>query len=124
MRWREAQALRAEGHLQEALEALSGCLDRDRRSRHKTLLKMAKIYFEIKEYQRVIECSKKAAQFFKAVYQNPLKEAMYLEALGRFMLGEVTKARELISSLKSDGFKYPGFRKNYSIIMAKKEGNA
>ncbi len=124
VRWREAEALMAKGSPDEALNALSACLEKDRRSRHKTLLKMAKIYFELKQYQGVIECAKKAAQFFKVTYQNPLQEATYLEALSRYMLGETEKAKELVVSLKREGFKYPGFKKNYSIITGKKAGNA
>ena len=124
VRWREAQALSLKGCIKDALEVLDSCLERDKRSRHKTLLKMAKLYFENEEYQKVIECSKKASQFFKSVYQNPLREAIYLEALARFMLGEADRARDLVNWLKRDGFKYPGFRKNYTLIMGKSGGNA
>ena len=124
VRWREAEALLAKGEAEDALLALSSCLERDRRSRHKTLLKMAKIYFKLKEYHKVIEYAKKGGHFFKTTYQNPLNEAKYLEALSRYMLGEKERARELITQLKRDGFKFPGFKKNYRIIMGQIGGNA
>ncbi|OCC14961.1 hypothetical protein DBT_1756 [Dissulfuribacter thermophilus] len=113
VRWREAEALVFMGKKEDAISVLNKALERDNRSRHKTLLRLSRIECSLGHFDAAILSAKKAAQFYRNTYGNPLKEADFLIAIAMFNKGEHERALHLMEGLKQDADKIPGFSKTY-----------
>ena len=117
VRWRRADILSAMNRHHEALVTLEGALDRDGMSKHKTLLRMSRIYYSLSGYEKALGCAKKASIFFEKRYGNRLKDADFLEAVCMLGLGKCHAARLKLEDLEREGFSSPGFRK--ALVDAK-----
>lgn len=115
--WRRADILVAMDRRAEALMTLEAGLERDSMSKHKTLLRMARIHYGSGAYRKAVSCAKKADSFFKQKYGNPLKDAAFLEALCLHAQGEHTHALEMLRQLAKEGFSAPGFKRAMSDVQ-------
>jgi len=110
VRWRRADILVALDRKLEALSTLEGALDRDGISRHKTLLRIARIRYSLGEYENGLSAARKAAVFYRQRYGNELLEASFLEAVCKLGMGQCHQARVLLEDLQRQGFSCAGFR--------------
>ncbi len=117
VRWRKADILVALDKHEEAILTLEKALDRDGNSRHKTLLRMARIHYSQSNFDKALSCAKRAGQFFQKRYGNKLEEATFLTALCHLGKGNCTMAKSILESLSMQGFSCPGFRK--ALLKAK-----
>ncbi len=118
VRWRRADILSALGRPKEALSTLEEALDRDGISKHKTLLRIARLRYGLGEYDNALLAAKKATSFYSHRYGNDLKDARFMEAICHLGIGNPHKAKQILESLRREGFSCPGFTK--ALIETKK----
>ena len=118
VRWRRADILVALGRYSEALITLEKGIDKDSISRHKTLLRMARIHYSCGAWEKTESCAKKADHFFRKRFGNELKEAAFILALTLHAKGNHAQAMELMKRLEANGFSCPGFKK--AVIQIRK----
>lgn len=107
-RWTEADTLCALGRYDDAKSVLSACNGRDRRSRHKGLIRLCKIHYLLGEYGDVVACAREADRFFRDKWTNACAEALFWQALGALRAGELREARRAADELCTF---QPGFPK-------------
>ena len=111
VRWRRSDILVSLGRYEEALKTLEGALDKDGISRHKTLLRMARINYRLGSFSKALSDAKRAASFYKQRYLNELHEALFLQSLCYIGMQRIDRARHILEDLARQGFAYPGFNK-------------
>lgn len=100
-RWTEADVCCAAGDLQKAKQVLKASLQYDTRSKHKTLIKLAKIEYLLRDFQSAAECARKAGRFFQEKWGNVYGHAIFWQALSAFNLNERETALKLAHELKN-----------------------
>ena len=119
VRWRRSDILVALKKHEEALRTLEEGLDKDGISRHKTFLRIARIHYSMREYDKAISAAEKAAQFYQKKFGNELKDAAFVQAVSLLGLKEACNAKMLLENLLKQGYSCPGFRK--ALLTAQKE---
>jgi len=107
VRWTEADALCAMKRLAQAKAALLKAQERDSRSRHKTLMKLARIEYSTGNFENAFKCSAAASRFFEENWGHPFFEALFWQAVCSYRLGDLEKARALAHELKAHNPRYP-----------------
>ena len=107
-RWTEADVLCAMGKYDQARTVLETCIQRDRRSRHKGLIRLCRIVYLLGDYRSVMEHAREADRFFRELWANPCADALFWLAAGAMRAGEVEQARS--SALALSDFQ-PGYPK-------------
>lgn len=121
IQWTRADVLIAGGRNQEALKLLEKEAERDRRSRHKSLLRIARIHLTRGDYKKGLEAAGKADIFCQETYGNGSNEAKFWQAACLFRMGHYDKAEEITNELSRCNFSFPNFRKLVTLIHEKKE---
>lgn len=100
VRWTEAEALCALDRTDEARKALLSATERDRLSRHKTLLRLAEIEMDAGRFDKAKTHAEAADRFFREKWGNPCLEAQF--RLGRASLesGDRTSAASALKLLE------------------------
>lgn len=106
-RWTEADVLCAMRRFGEAAEVLEKSQARDARSRHKSLIKLAKIHYLLKNYQDTFDCSERAIRFFSEKWGNDFREGLFWKSLAAFRLGRRDEALKIAEDLKAQSRFYP-----------------
>lgn len=106
-RWTEADALCAAGRFEPAKKVLSHCADRDSRSRHISLIRLAKIEYKLHNYEPAMEHAGRACEFFTATFGNPYFEGLFWQSLCAFKAGRVQTAQSLFQELSSQCRYFP-----------------
>ena len=101
VRWTEAEVLCALNRLPEAKQVLSRALERDSRSRHKTLIRLCKIEYLLGETHEAAGHAADADRFFREKWGNPCADGLFWQAACALKLGELEKARTLAEELKA-----------------------
>lgn len=101
VRWTEADVLCALGDYDRARAVLRQALERDNRSRHKTLLRLCKIEYLLGETREAAGHAAEAERFFREKWGNPYGEGLFWQAACALKLGENEKARRLAEELKA-----------------------
>jgi tetratricopeptide (TPR) repeat protein len=115
--WRRADILVAMGRNSEALMTLESALERDRISKHKTLMRMARIHYGQGSYSKALAYAKKADLFYQQRFGNRLSDALFMEALCLHATGDHQQALERLQALRRDGFSAPGFSKALRLVQ-------
>ena len=117
-RWTEADVLCALGRYDRAKEVLAACNERDKRSRHKGLLRVAKIEYLLGNYVQGAEAAREADRFFREKWGNAYHHGLFWQALNTFRAGDIQDAKRIASTLRE---LFPGFPK-LDRLMAMMEG--
>lgn len=106
-RWTEADVLAARGEIQRARKVLEQAAERDRKGRHKALLRLVKLDFQAGEYQQCLEWAEQADRFFRQTYQNPCADALFWKAGALLRLGRIPEAAQTTKKLEEFRPGYP-----------------
>ena len=101
VRWTEADICCALGKIEKARQILTQGLERDRLSRHKTLIRLARIEYHCGNFEQVALHAAQADSFFREKWGNHYDEGLFWQALGQFRLGDPGKARKLALQLEA-----------------------
>ncbi len=93
---------------------LLNSIQRDKRSKHKSLIRLAKINFQKKNYQKSLEYAKQAVEFHQTTYTNPDSDGLFWQAASLLMLGKEDEAMKIADELQA-------FRPEYPFINKLKE---
>jgi tetratricopeptide (TPR) repeat protein len=109
VRWTEADVLCALGRLPEAKQVLVRALERDNRSRHKTLVRLCRIEYLQGETRKAGEHAAEADRFFREKWGNPCADGLFWQAACALRLGEREAAAKLAEELRA-------FRPNHELL--------
>jgi tetratricopeptide (TPR) repeat protein len=99
-RWTEADVLCAAGQFDRAVQVLTESSARDSRSKHVSLLRLAKICYSQGQYETGAAHAGKAVAFFSEKWGNPYYEGLFWQALCAFKAGRHQQARTLVEELE------------------------
>lgn len=101
VRWTEADVLCAAGQYEEALRVLSDCVNRDGFSRHKGLLRMARIAYLLNRFDQCATHADAARQFYREKWTNDCNEGLFWLAAANLRQGRVDEAYRLAGELET-----------------------
>jgi len=116
VRWTEADVLVAAGRRQKALQVLAATAERDRRSRHKSLVRMARIQLTLGRCAEAEQSSREAAEFCRDNFGNPSHEALFWQAAALYKLQRPGDALHIIDELEKHHFRYPNFSRLKKLV--------
>ena len=99
VRWTEADVLCAAKQYDAALKVLAGCVSRDGFSRHKGLLRMARIAYLLGRFQEAVNHAEAARNFYRDKWINDCHEGLLWSAAASLRLGDIDRAAELTRTL-------------------------
>lgn len=120
VRWTEADALCSLKRWNEAREVLRRALERDGRSRHKTLIRLCRIEYLLGETAKAFDHAAEADRFFREQWGNPCADALFWMAACALKAGDRDKARSLAEELQA--FR-PGYEK-LDLLLSKTQGSS
>lgn len=106
-RWTEADVHVALGDLDKACKVLVKSQERDSRSRHKALVKLARIEYHRGNFEAALGHCDAADRFFREKWKNPCLEALFWGALSAYRAGQEARAEELLKTLEAHAPYYP-----------------
>ncbi|MBW1982937.1 MAG: tetratricopeptide repeat protein [Deltaproteobacteria bacterium] len=106
-RWTEADILCALQRFPEARKALLESAERDNRSRHKALIRLAKLEYLLGNFKESKDYARAAGKFVNQTWGGFLDDAAFWEAVNCYRMQEHEKARELARELKERNPRYP-----------------
>lgn len=109
VRWTEADVLVVRGQKQEALRLLAQTAERDRRGRHKALMRMARIHLTGGEPAKALDLARQAADFCRETFGKEAHEALFWQAASCYRLERHQDAMRLVETLEQSNFRYPHF---------------
>ncbi len=118
VRWTEADVLAASGKVSEALHILQQSSERDKRSRHVSLIRMSRLLLGLHRYEQALNAAVLAVRFCVETYGNPAKEAQFWQAASLHLLARNGEALEIITTLETGHFQYPHFRRLVDTVKA------
>ena len=98
--WTESDVLSRLKDYAGAKNVLSRSLERDNRSKHKTLVRLAKLEYLLGNYDRTLACARQANTFFEEKWGNPCADGLFWQALGAYRMGDFDLALKTASRLK------------------------
>jgi tetratricopeptide (TPR) repeat protein len=116
VRWTEADVLVARGQREKALKVLAATAERDRRSRHKALIRMARIQLTTGEWEDALRLSSEAVEFCRKSFGNPSHEALFWQAAALYRLERFSESLEIITELEEHRFRYPNFNRLAGLV--------
>lgn len=120
VRWTEADAYCNAKDFNRAERVLKSCLERDRLSKHKTLMRLTKIAYLKKEFEAAMTHAGQAAAFFQEKWGNPYYEGLLWQAVSALRLGKVEMAEGFALELKANCRNYPKLDQVLSMIEDEK----
>lgn len=105
--WTESEVRCALKDFKGAVAALKVSAGHDHRSRHKSLIRLAKIEYFLGDYAATAECGRQASAFFQEHYGNTYREGLFWQALGAFRDGRLSEARSITRSLMEENLNFP-----------------
>jgi tetratricopeptide (TPR) repeat protein len=106
-RWTEADVLCALRDFQGARRVLLQSMERDKRSGHKALIRLARIEYLGADFHKSMRYAKAAGEFFHEAWGGILDDAVFWQALNAYRLDDHEKATELATDLKERNPRYP-----------------
>lgn len=107
-RWTEADTLCAMKRFERARTVLSAAAERDNRSRHKSLIRLAKIDYLLGDYRAGLNHAAEADRFFRQRWGNAYGHGLFWQALNAFRAGDLDAACALAAELHDH---FPGYPK-------------
>ena len=106
-RWTEADVLAARGEIQRARKVLEQAAERDRKGRHKALLRLIRLDFQAGDYHQCLIWAEQAEAFFRQTYGNPCADALFWKAGALIRLNRMDEARQATAELEAFRPGYP-----------------
>jgi len=106
-RWTEADVWCDAGDFKKAKHILIRSQEADRRSKHKALIRLAKIEYLLQNFEDSLKHAEKACRFFNEKWGNVYDDGLFWQALNYHRLGNNKKARGLAQELKDSSPRYP-----------------
>ena len=106
-RWTEADVLCALHRFTDAEQVLKSSCEKDMRSKHKSLIRLAKIYYIQRNFSKAAGSAKDAVDFFHMQWGNPYREGIFWQAIATLRAGRVQKAEDLALELQEQCPNYP-----------------
>lgn len=106
-RWTEADVLAVCGEVQRARKVLEQAAERDRKGRHKALLRLVRLDFQAEDYQQCLAWAEEADRFFRQTYGNPCADALFWKAGTLIRLSRLDEARKITAELERFRPGYP-----------------
>jgi tetratricopeptide (TPR) repeat protein len=107
VRWTEADLLVALGRGKEAEEVLTRSAERDRRSRHKALLRLAYLHYRQGLAEQALEKAREANRFYRQTYGNECQDALFWIVGCLHKLGRRDEALRTLAELEGLNPQYP-----------------
>ncbi len=107
VRWTEADLLIALGREKEAEEVLVRSAERDRRSRHKSLLRLVHLHYKQGLASRALEEAEAANRFYRETFGNECQDALFWIAGCLHKLGRTEEAVRTVAELERLNPEYP-----------------
>jgi tetratricopeptide (TPR) repeat protein len=107
VRWTEADVLCQLKDFGGAKRALMRSLERDNRSRHKALVRLAKIEYLLQDFRNSMKYAVEAAEFFSKKWGNFFDDGLFWQSISAYRLGDREKARQLALDLQTHNPRYP-----------------
>jgi len=120
VRWTEADVLLARGETQQARKILEQAAERDRKGRHKALLRLARLDFQAGDYPRCLDWTEQADAFFRQVYTNPCADALFWKAGALIRLRRKEEARRTVKELEDCRPGYPFLPRLRELLVEKR----
>jgi tetratricopeptide (TPR) repeat protein len=99
-RWTEADVLCAAGRFDGAVQVLTETADRDSRSKHVALIRLAKICYSRGQFESGAGHAGRAVDFFNEKWGNLFYEGLFWQALCAFKAGRKQQAETLVAELE------------------------
>lgn len=106
VRWTEADVLFTLGRKDQARAVLRKSADKDRRSKHRSLIRLAKMAFLERNYTEAASCAEESVRFHRETYGTPDADGLFWQAASCLRLGDIGMADTLTDELAA--FR-PGF---------------
>lgn len=119
-RWTEADVLCTLRQYDRAKTILTASAQRDRRSRHKSLMRVAKIEYMLGNYTEGARHAEAADRFFRQNWNNAYGTGLFWQALCHFRAGSTRKARELALELEAHFSRFPKLDRLLELVGADK----
>ncbi|MEA1966767.1 MAG: tetratricopeptide repeat protein [Thermodesulfobacteriota bacterium] len=120
-RWTEADVLCALQKFNNAKQVLKKSMERDNRSRHKSLIRLVKIEYLQRDFKNAMEHASEAVLFFREKWQNPYGEGLFWQSLAAFRLGHQNKAEKIALELQQNCRFYPKLDRLLAMIKNEKK---
>ena len=105
--WTEADILVSLGDYAGARRVLGKSKERDSRSKHKTLIRLAKLEYALGHFDLTRKFAREAAGFYEKRWGNLFADGLFWHALGAYRLGFTDEARKLVHELGEVFQDYP-----------------
>ncbi len=115
IRWTEADILCAQNRADDARKVLLHCAEKDRMSRHKALIRLAKLEYREGFFERCEKCASAADSFFRERWGAPYIEGCFWRALAFLEAGDRKKAEKLARTMEKH---YPRARRLQQLSEA------
>ena len=109
-RWTESDVWIALKDIGNAKKVLTECIDKDARSKHKTLIRLAKINYMLGDFSASLKSAEEAGRFFSEKWGNVLDDALFWQAVNSYRLGDLASALNHALELKAINSRYPKLR--------------
>jgi tetratricopeptide (TPR) repeat protein len=106
-RWTEADVWCAEGNLEKAKQVLIACQEKDTRSRHKALIRLAKIEYLLRDYELCLKYAEDAGRFFTEKWGNIYDESLFWQSAGALRSGQIDRAQKFAQELRDINPRFP-----------------
>jgi tetratricopeptide (TPR) repeat protein len=117
-RWTEADVLIARGDWERARKVLLEAAERDRRGRHKALLRLARLEFRRNRFEQCLLAAEEADRFFQNQFRNPCGDGLLWQAAALLRLGRIGDARDRAQRLAECMPHHPHLGKLRQLIAA------
>lgn len=105
--WTLADCFIALGQRDKARTVLTQSAQRDRRSRHKSLIKLARLSYQERNFQETVRIAGEANTFHLQTFTTICADALFWAIGGHLALGNRDKAEELLREIESHRPGYP-----------------
>ncbi len=99
VRWTLGDALFALGRDREAEQEWRDAAERDRRGRHKALLRLCRLYLARGRTDEALEAARQAGEFFRHLFRNECNEARFWEAASLYAAGRCQEAAAVLDGM-------------------------
>jgi tetratricopeptide (TPR) repeat protein len=106
-RWTEADVWCAEGNPEKAKQVLIACQEKDNRSRHKALIRLAKIEYLLRDFQTCVKYAEDAGGFFTEKWGNIYDESLFWQSAGALRSGQIDRAQRIAQELRDINPRFP-----------------
>ena len=107
VRWTEGDCYAALQDFPKARQTWFKSLERDRRSRHKALIRLSKIEFKLENFDQALRYAEDSTKFHLDTYGNPDPDGLFWSAAACIRLKNREKALDFINHLKAYRPEYP-----------------